>query len=63
MQYPVDYTKGEIDQQRNLCHSALRTLNGYIRYIRVEQQGKQEYGEQVVREEQSAIELTNLATD
>jgi hypothetical protein len=63
MQYPVDYTKGEIDQQRNLCHSALRTLNGYIRYIRVEQQGKQEHSEQVVREEQSAIELTNLATD
>ncbi len=46
-----EYTKGEISRQRELCHSALRSLNGYIRYIRGQQQGKQEYGGRVVKED------------
>ena len=48
----VGYTSGELPDQRDLCHSALRTLNGYIRYIRKQRQGRQEYGDKlVVREE------------
>jgi hypothetical protein len=57
------YTKGEISQQRELCHIALRSLNGYIRYVRAQQQGKQEYGERSVREEQSSYNITDLVTD
>jgi four helix bundle protein len=45
------YTKDEIDGQRELCHSALRSLNGYIRYVQAQQQGKQEYGERAIKEE------------
>ena len=37
--------------QRELCHSALHSLNGYIRYVRKKQQGRQEYGESALREE------------
>lgn len=40
----VGYTSGELRHQRELCHSALRSLNGYIRYVRKRQQGHQEYG-------------------
>lgn len=47
----VGYTAGELSHQRELCHSALRSLNGYIRYVRQKQQGHQEYGAQLVREE------------
>jgi len=48
----VGYTSGELPDQRDLCHSALRTLNGYIRYVRKQRQGRQEYGDKlVVREE------------
>ena len=28
----LHYTKNELNKQRELCHSALRSLNGYIRY-------------------------------
>ena len=54
------YTKGKIDLQRELCHSALRSLNGYIRYIRNQQQGRLEYGDRSVHEEQSALEIADL---
>jgi len=47
----LEYTSKELPDQRELCHSALRSLNGYIRYIRKQQQGRQEYGDQLVREE------------
>ena len=47
----LQYTKDEITRQRDLCHSALRSLNGYIRYVRTQQQGKQEYGERAIKEE------------
>ena len=41
---------GELPRQRELCHSALRALNGYIRYVRGQRQGHLEYGERVLRE-------------
>jgi four helix bundle protein len=47
----LGYTSGELPDQRELCHSALRSLNGYIRYVRKRQQGRQEYGDRVLREE------------
>ncbi|RLC84632.1 MAG: four helix bundle protein [Chloroflexi bacterium] len=47
----VEYTSGELPRQRELCHSALRSLNGYIRYVRRRQQGHQEYGNHILREE------------
>jgi four helix bundle protein len=46
----VGYTCGELPNQRELCHSALRSLNGYIRYVRKQQQGRQEYGDRMLRE-------------
>jgi four helix bundle protein len=45
-----NYTSGILEQQRELCHSALRSLNGYIRYVRTQQQGKQEYGDKAIKE-------------
>ena len=47
----LGYTAGELSDQRELCHSALRSLNGYIRYVRKRQQGRQEYGDRVLREQ------------
>ena len=47
----LGYTSGELSDQRERCHSALRSLNGYIRYVRKRQQGRQEYGDRVLREE------------
>ena len=51
------YINGEINRQRELCHSALRSLNGYIRYVRTQQQGKQEYGERSLKEELAPYNL------
>ncbi len=45
------YIKSELEKQRELSHSALRSLNGYIRYVRAQQQGKQEYGERAIKED------------
>ena len=47
----VEYTSGELPHQRELFHSALRSLNGYIRYVRKRQQGRQEYGDRLLRED------------
>lgn len=47
----VGYTSGRLSRQRELCHSALRALNGYIRYVRRQRQGHQEYGDRPVRED------------
>ena len=41
---------GELPRQRELCHSTLRSLNGYIRYVRGQRQGHLEYGERAVHE-------------
>ena len=46
----VRLSTGELPRQRELCHSALRALNGYIRYVRGQRQGHLEYGERVLRE-------------
>ena len=59
----LKYTREEIDQQRKLCHSALRSLNGYIRYVRGQQQGKQEYGERAVKEEAPTYALSDLPSE
>jgi four helix bundle protein len=58
-----EYTKDELPHQRELCHSALRSLNGYIRYVRTQQQGKQEYGEHTVKEEGASYTITDLPSD
>jgi four helix bundle protein len=57
------YTEGEISQQRELCHSALRSLNGYIRYVRGQQQGKQEYGERAVKEDAPTYSISDLPVE
>jgi four helix bundle protein len=54
------YTNDELSKQRELCHSALRSLNGYIRYVRTQQQGKQEYGERAIKEEAESYLVTDL---
>ena len=54
------YISGELGKQRELSHSALRSLNGYIRYVRTQQQGKQEYGEHAIREDAPICELKDL---
>jgi len=46
----VRHTSGELSRQRELCHSALRSLNGYIRYVRKQQQGRKEYGDRRTRD-------------
>ena len=57
------YTVDEIGKQRELCHSALRSLNGYIRYVRSQQQGKQEYGEHAVKEDAPTYTISDLPSD
>jgi four helix bundle protein len=59
----LQYTKDEIARQRELCHSALRSLNGYIRYVRNQQQGKQEYGERAVKEELPTYNIEDIKLD
>ena len=51
----LGYTTGELPEQRLLCHQALRSLNGYIRYVRTQQQGRQEYGDRVAVHENNPI--------
>lgn len=57
------YTKAHISQQRELCHAALRSLNGYLRYVRSQQQGKQEYGERAVKEEAATYSISDLPSE
>jgi four helix bundle protein len=40
----LGYKSGELPRQRDLCHQAIRSLNGYIRYVRSQKQGQQEFG-------------------
>jgi four helix bundle protein len=54
----VGLSTGELPRQRELCHSALRSLNGYIRYVRGQRQGHQEYGERVVHEDSSIYTIS-----
>jgi four helix bundle protein len=57
------YTVGAIAHQREICHAALRSLNGYIRYVRSQQQGKQEYGERAIKEETATYSISDLPSD
>ena len=60
----LGYTQGELPSQRQLCHSALQSLNGYIRYVRRQQQGRQEFGDRVVvREEGPTFDATAFPLD
>jgi len=45
----------ELTRLRQVTYSALRSLNGYIRYIRRQQRGQKEYGAQLMREDQPMI--------
>jgi four helix bundle protein len=54
----VGYTSGELSHQRELCHSALRSLNGYIRYVRKQRQGRAEYGDRQIQEERSPYQAS-----
>jgi hypothetical protein len=46
-----------------VCHSALRSLNGYIRYVRGQRQGHQEYGDRALREEGLLYEAVAQPSD
>jgi four helix bundle protein len=46
--------QSDLEQLRTLVHSALRSLNGYVRYIRKKQQGREEFGSKLVREDSFA---------
>jgi four helix bundle protein len=46
----VQYTTGDLQNECQVCHSALRSLNGHIRYVREQQQGRAEYGDRALRE-------------
>src|SRR5690349_1209584 len=56
----LEYTSNEIAKQRELCHNALRALNGYIRYVREQKQGKHEYGEHALKEEPAVYIIDDI---
>lgn len=58
-----NYISGILEQQRELCHSALRSLNGYIRFVRTQQQGKHEYGERAVKEDSPVYDTDDLGIE
>lgn len=59
----LHYVENEISSQREFCHFALRSLNGYIRYVRGQQPGKQEYGERAIKEDASTYSISDLPSD
>ena len=59
----LGYTKGGLPDQRQLCHNALRSLNGYIRWVRGQQQGQQEYGHRAFHEEETVYETALTSAD
>ena len=54
------YTTAELSRQRELCYAALRSLNGFIRYVRKQQQGHHEYGDHFVREESVRYHVNDI---
>ena len=58
----LGYCTGELAEQRSLCHQAIRSLNGYIRYVRTQQQGAQEFGHHVLHESQAVYEIERSIT-
>lgn len=59
----LHYVENEISSQREFCHFALRSLNGYIRYVRGQQPGKQEYGARAIKEDASTYSISDLPSD
>lgn len=56
----VGYTsEANLDRQRELAHRALQALNGYIRYVRKQQQGQKLFGNRPLRETEVNYEFTN----
>jgi four helix bundle protein len=56
----VGYTsEADLDRQRKLAHRALQALNGYIRYVRKQQQGQELFGNRLLRETELEYEFTN----
>jgi four helix bundle protein len=53
----ASYTSGELTAQREMCHSALRSLNGYIRYVRIQKQGREEYGDHTIHDAESSYSV------
>lgn len=53
----LQYTQDKIQEQRELCHSALRSLNGFIRYVRNQQRGNKEYGDKVIQDDISQYDV------
>lgn len=48
----------EMSRIRGLVHQGLRSLNGYIRHVRNQQQGKTEFGTHLVREPEAPFFFT-----
>ena len=59
----LGYVEHQIADQRQLCHQALRSLNGYIRYVRGRQQGAQEYGNRALKDEPAPYSAGELPLD
>jgi four helix bundle protein len=56
----VGYTsEADLDRQRELTHRALQALNGYIRYVRKQQQGQELFGNRLLHETEIEYESTN----
>jgi len=56
----VGYTpEADLDRQRELAYRALQALNGYIRYVRKQQQGQELFGNRLLRETDLEYEFTN----
>jgi four helix bundle protein len=47
----------ELERLRTMVHTALRSLNGYIRYVRNQKRGHQEYGARQIREDQPIYQI------
>lgn len=52
-------SEADLDRQRELTHRALQALNGYIRYVRKQQQGQKLFGNRSLHETEVNYEFTN----
>ena len=59
----LQYTQDKVQEQRELCHSSLRSLNGFIRYVRDQQRGNKEYGDNAVRDDITPYDITPSSPD
>jgi four helix bundle protein len=51
-------SEADLDRHRQLVSEALRTLNGYIRYVRNLKQGAETFGDKLIREDGPVYELS-----